>query len=96
MHVTAPVPVIGRSGRRRVGGVTAVRGRRRSTVVLVADQMSFRDKIRTIGVMGLSNAPSQKVRVDDHGSHEVAVTEHAKGDRVDVTVRPATKHKGRG
>lgn len=60
----------------------------------VADeQLSFRDKVRTIGVVGLSNAPRTKVTVDDHGTHEVAVTEHnTSDDRVDVTVRPATAH----
>lgn len=56
------------------------------------DQLSFRDKVRSIGVLG--RAPASRSRVDDHGTHEVVVTEH-RGDRVDVTVRPPTTHKAR-
>lgn len=55
---------------------------------------AFKEKIRSIGVVGLSSAPTSKSRVDDHGTHEVLVTESA-GDRVDVAVRPPTYHKGR-
>ena len=58
--------------------------------------MSFRDKVRTIGVVGLSSSPRKQTRVDDHGTHTVEVTEHnTADDRVDVTVKPGTTHKGR-
>jgi hypothetical protein len=64
-------------------------------VLPVAEQeMTFAEKIRTIGVVGLSSSPRTKTRVDDHGTHSVEVTEHV-SDRVDVTVKPGTTHKGR-
>lgn len=63
---------------------------------VATEETSFRDKIRTIGVVGLSSSPRTKSRVDDHGTHEVVVTEHAtKDERVDVTVRPPTTKKSR-
>lgn len=68
----------------------------RSTVGAVADELSFAEKVRSIGVVGLSNAPRVKRTVDDHGTHTVTVTEHnTKDDRVDVTVAPSTVHKTR-
>lgn len=62
----------------------------------MADELSFAEKIRTIGVVGLSSSPKVKQTVDEHGTHDVVVTEHnTKDDRVDVTVRPPTYHHGR-
>lgn len=59
-------------------------------------ELSFAEKVRTLGVVGLSSSPRTKVRVDDHGSHEVVVTEHnTRDDRVDVTVRPPSYDKAR-
>lgn len=59
-------------------------------------ELSFAEKVRTIGVVGMSNAPRTKVTVDEHGTHDVVVTEHnTSDDRVDVTVRPATAHRVR-
>lgn len=64
--------------------------------MLVPEEMSFAEKVRTIGVVGLSSAPRVQSRVDDHGTHKVVVTEHnTKDDRVDVTVMPGTSHKSR-
>jgi hypothetical protein len=64
--------------------------------VTVAEELSFAEKIRTIGVVGLSGSPRRKSTVDEHGTHNVVVTEHAtKDDRVDVTVTAPTVHKTR-
>lgn len=61
----------------------------------MADDLPFAEKIKTIGVMGLSSAPRKQSRVDDHGTHRVVVTEHRENDRVDVTVKPPTAHRAR-
>ena len=57
--------------------------------------MTFAEKVRTLGVVGLSSSPRTQSRVDDHGTHEVVTTEHnTTDDRVDVVVRSPTTHKG--
>lgn len=59
-------------------------------------ELTFAEKIRTLGVVGLSSSPKVKRTVDEHGTHDVVVTEHrTKDDRVDVTVTPPTAHKTR-
>lgn len=59
-------------------------------------ELTFAEKIRTIGVVGLSSSPKVKRTVDDHGTHNVVVTEHnTSDDRVDVTVTPPTVHRTR-
>lgn len=64
--------------------------------LMADDELSFAEKVRTIGVVGLSSSPKQKRTVDDHGTHNVVVTEHSsKDDRVDVTVTPPTVHRTR-
>lgn len=56
----------------------------------MADEpLTFAEKIRTLHIGG--RAPKQQTRIDDHGTHRVAVTEYArKDDRVDVTVLAPT------
>lgn len=51
-------------------------------------ELTFAEKIRTLHIGG--RAPAKQTRVDDHGTHRVAVTEHRTNDRVDVTVMPPT------
>lgn len=64
-----------------------------------------RDKLRTVGVLGKrsgsvvregrrADGVRVKATTDELGN---TVTEHAKGDRQDVTIRPATIHaQGKG
>lgn len=59
-------------------------------------KLTFAEKIRTIGVVGLSGSAKVKRTVDEHGTHDVVVTEHRTADdRVDVTVKPPTVHHTR-
>lgn len=51
--------------------------------------LTFAEKIKTLHFGG--QAPKRQTRIDDHGTHKIAVTEHAsKDDRVDVTVLAPT------
>lgn len=57
------------------------------------EELSFAEKIKTLNI-GVPSKRAPKTRVDDHGTHTVEVTEHW-NDRVDVTVKPPTFHKGK-
>lgn len=59
----------------------------------MTEEMSFKDKIKTLNI-GIPSKRGPKKTTDDHGSHSVTVTEHW-SDRVDVTVTPPTVHKTR-
>lgn len=60
----------------------------------MADEtLTFAEKIKTLHIGGI--APKTKTRIDDHGTHRVAVTEHnSKDDRVDVKVIPGAVKGG--
>lgn len=53
------------------------------------EDIPFKEKIKTIGVLKPSRKSMSKTNVDDHGTHRVEVKEHW-NDRVDVTVKPPT------
>ncbi len=57
------------------------------------DDISFAEKLRSIN-FGSSSRRGVKKTTDEHGTHDVTVTEHW-NDRVDVTVKPPTMHKTR-
>ena len=54
-----------------------------------SDEVSFKEKLRSLAFQGDRKAVAPKVTTDAHDHHTVDVTEHW-SDRVDVTVKPDT------